>query len=140
MSSVPGTFSIGTLARATGTKVETVRYYEQAGLLAAPARTEGNYRAYTRAHLDRLGFVRRARGLGFSLDEVRELLRLSDQPEQPCEEVDRIARGHLEAVERKMADLAALVLQPEFTRAWHRAQPSVPMSAAGALLVSAAPR
>jgi DNA-binding transcriptional MerR regulator len=100
--------SIGALARATGTKVETVRYYERAGLLPAPARTAGNYRAYRRAHLDRLGFIRRARELGFSLDEVRELLRLSDRPDQPCEEVDRIARGHLAEVERKIAGLAAL--------------------------------
>lgn len=108
MPGISGDLSIGTLARATGTKVETVRYYERAGLLPAPARTAGNYRAYQRAHLDRLSFIRRARELGFSLDEVRELLRLSDQPDQPCEEVDRIARGHLEAVERKVADLAAL--------------------------------
>lgn len=100
--------SIGTLARATGTKVETVRYYERAGLLPAPARTGGNYRAYQQAHLDRLGFIRRARGLGFSLGEVRELLRLSDQPDRSCEEVDRIAREHLAEVERKVADLAAL--------------------------------
>lgn len=103
-----GSLSIGALARATGTKVETVRYYERAGLLPAPARTEGNYRAYRRAHLDRLSFIRRARELGFSLDEVRELLRLSDRPDQPCEEVDRIARGHLAEVERKIAGLAAL--------------------------------
>jgi Cu(I)-responsive transcriptional regulator len=100
--------SIGDLARATGTKVETIRYYERIGLLPAPARTQGNYRAYGREPLDRLSFVRRARDLGFSLDAVRELLRLSDQRDRPCEEVDRIARGHLAEVERKIADLAAL--------------------------------
>jgi DNA-binding transcriptional MerR regulator len=101
-------FSIGALAQATGTKVVTVRYYERVGLLPTPLRTAGNYRAYERAHLERLGFIRRARELGFSLDEVRELLRLSDRPDASCEEVDRIARAHLEAVERKIADLAAL--------------------------------
>ena len=102
------TFGIGELARATGTKVETIRWYERIGLLPAPARTGGNYRAYGRAHLGRLSFVRRARDLGFSLDQVRELLRLSDQQDRPCEEVDRIARGHLAEVEHKIADLAAL--------------------------------
>ena len=100
--------SIGALARATGTKVETIRYYERAGLLPAPARTGGNYRAYDPGHLDRLGFIRRARDLGFSLDEVRALLRLSDQRDRSCDEVDRIARAHLADVERKIADLAAL--------------------------------
>jgi DNA-binding transcriptional MerR regulator len=102
------TFGIGELARATNTKVETVRWYERIGLLAAPARTGGNYRSYGREHLDRLSFVRRARDLGFSLDQIRELLRLSDQQNRSCEEVDLIARGHLAEVERKVADLTAL--------------------------------
>jgi Cu(I)-responsive transcriptional regulator len=102
------TFRIGELARATGTKVETIRWYERIGLLATPARTGSNYRAYGPAHLARLSFVRRARDLGFSLDQVRELLRLSDQRDRPCEEIDLIARGHLDEVERKVADLTAL--------------------------------
>lgn len=102
------TFGIGELARATSTKVETIRWYERVGLLAPPARTGGNYRAYARSHLERLSFVRRARDLGFSLDQVRELLRLSDQQDRSCEEVDLIARGHLAEVERKVADLTAL--------------------------------
>jgi len=102
------TFRIGELAGATGTKVETIRWYERIGLLAAAARTSSNYRSYGPAHLARLSFVRRARDLGFSLDQVRELLRLSDQRDRPCEEIDMIARGHLEEVERKVADLTAL--------------------------------
>ena len=101
-------FSIGDLARRTGTKVETIRYYERIGLLPAPARTEGNYRRYAARHLERLSFIRRGRDLGFSLDEVRALLRLADDRAQPCAEVDRIARLHLTEVERKLADLAAL--------------------------------
>ncbi|HKM61756.1 MAG TPA: helix-turn-helix domain-containing protein [Acidisphaera sp.] len=101
-------FSIGELARATSTKVETIRYYERVGLLPPPARTGGNYRAYVQPHLERLSFIRRGRGLGFSLDEVRELLRLSDDRERPCAEVDRIARAHLAEVECKLADLTRL--------------------------------
>jgi len=99
---------IGELGRATRTKVETIRYYERIGLLPPPARTGGNYRAYTRHHLELLSFVRRGRDLGFSLDEVQELLRLSDDRDQSCAEIDRIARHHLIDVERKLADLATL--------------------------------
>lgn len=103
-----GTFNIGALARLTGTKVETVRFYERIGLLPPAARTGGNYRAYARSHLERLSFIRRGRDLGFSLNEVRELLRLSDDRDRSCAEVDRIARVHLIEVERKLADLMAL--------------------------------
>ncbi|WP_043334325.1 MerR family transcriptional regulator [Belnapia moabensis] len=100
--------SIGDLARATDTKVETSRWYERVGVLAAPARTSGNYRAYGSEHLERLSFVRRARDLGFSLDQVRDLLQLADDRNQSCDAVDRVAREHLEQVERKIADLKAL--------------------------------
>jgi Cu(I)-responsive transcriptional regulator len=102
------TLRIGELAQATSTKVETIRYYERIGLLPVPARTGGNYRAYARHHLERLSFIRRGRDLGFSLGEVRELMRLSDDRDQSCAEVDRIARAHLSDVEHKLADLAAL--------------------------------
>jgi Cu(I)-responsive transcriptional regulator len=100
--------TIGDLAKETGTKVVTIRYYEQAGLLPPPERTTGNYRAYELGHLHRLRFIRRCRDLGFSLDQVRDLLRLSSQVDQECCEVDRIAAEHLAAVERKIADLARL--------------------------------
>lgn len=102
------TFSIGELARRAGTKAETVRWYEREGLLPAPARTAGGHRAYTRAHLDRLAFVRHARELGFPLDRIRELLRLTDDPERSCAEADRIARAHLDAVRGRIARLRAL--------------------------------
>ena len=101
-------FSIGHLARITGTKVETVRYYERIGLLPAPARTAGNYRAYGPDHLNRPSFVRRARDLGFSIEQVRELLGLADDRDRSCEAVDAISREHLRQVERKIADLVAL--------------------------------
>ena len=100
--------SIGELGRRTNTKVETVRYYERIGLLASPARTEGNYRSYGETDLNRLSFIRRARDLGFPLDQVRALLGLSDQRDHPCDEVDEMVQAHLNAVERKIADLQAL--------------------------------
>lgn len=100
--------TIGALADLTGTKVETIRYYERLGLLTAPARTSGNYRSYEHSHLARLSFIRRARDLGFSLDQVRVLLGLADQKDRSCESVDAIAREHLAEVERKIADLKGL--------------------------------
>ena len=103
-----GSFGIGELARATGTKVETIRYYERTGLLSAPPRTDGNYRAYAQRHLGHLSFIRRARDLGFSIEQVKALLGLADQRERSCEAVDVIAREHLSEVERKLADLTAL--------------------------------
>ncbi|MGK2742458.1 MerR family DNA-binding protein [Tepidicaulis sp. LMO-SS28] len=78
------------------------------GLLANPRRTTANYRAYERKHLDRLRFIRRCRNLGFTLEQVRDLLRLSSDEQQDCAEVDRIAAQHLAAVERKIGDLKRL--------------------------------
>ena len=72
--------TIGTLAKKTGTKVQTIRYYEQIGLLPEPGRSAGGQRRYGDSELDRLSFVRHARQLGFSLDAIRELLDLSDHP------------------------------------------------------------
>lgn len=99
---------IGDLARATGTVAETIRFYEKVGLLPEPGRTSGNYRAYDASHLRRLSFIRRARDLGFSLDQVRELLSLADDRGRPCDAVDGLARQHLAEVDRKIEDLAAL--------------------------------
>ncbi len=100
--------TIGKLAGATGTKVETIRYYEQIGLLPAPARSAANYRSYETAHLRRLSFIRRARDLGFSIDQVRELMGLADRRDQSCIAVDVIANQHRDAVTQKIADLTAL--------------------------------
>ena len=102
------TYAIGDLARHTGTKVETIRWYERDGTMPPPARTEGGRRAYTRAHLDRLAFIRPARELGFRLDDVRTLLQLSDDPDRPCADADLIARQHLGAVRSRIARLQAL--------------------------------
>ena len=101
-------FTIGDMGKATGTKIETIRYYERIGILPKPARSTNNYRDYGQAELGRLSFVRRARDLGFSLDQVRALLRLSDNRSCDCAGIDRIAQEHLQEVDRKIADLSAL--------------------------------
>lgn len=100
--------TIGRLAKATGTKVETVRWYEKVGLIDPPNRTDANYRVYSDRDLARLSFIRRARNLGFSLDQVRALIEISDQRDRDCGTVDALASGHLEEIDRKIADLTAL--------------------------------
>jgi DNA-binding transcriptional MerR regulator len=100
--------TIGDLAKATGTKAVTIRYYEHAGLLSAPPRTANNYRAYSRGHLTKLRFIRRCRELGFTLGQVRDLLRLSSREDHACTDVDRITAEHLAAIETKVADLRRL--------------------------------
>ena len=99
---------IGDLSRETGTKVVTIRYYEKVGLLPAPVRSTGNYRSYDLQALERLRFIRRCRDLGFSLNQIRELLELSSEEERDCGEVDAITALHLAEVERKIADLQGL--------------------------------
>lgn len=99
---------IGSLAKRTGCKVQTIRYYEQVGLMPRPERTQGNQRLYGEAQADRLAFIRHSRELGFSLDAVRELLALSDDPHRSCEEADRIARSHLQEVKARIASLTVL--------------------------------
>ena len=100
--------SIGTLARRSGSNVETIRFYEKIGILPKPARTEGGHRTYGPAHVERLTFIRRSRELGFTLDEVRGLLRLADQPQTSCAEVKQVAVSHLADVKAKIADLRAM--------------------------------
>lgn len=103
--------TIGKLASATATKVETIRYYEQIGLLAAPPRSAANYRTYEGEHLRRLSFIRRARDLGFSIDQVRELMGLADRRDQSCMAVDIIANQHRAEITRKITDLTALATE-----------------------------
>ena len=100
--------AIGGLARATGTKTETIRYYERIGLLPKPSRTAANYRSYGAGELARLSFIRRARALGFSIEQVSALLDLADRRDRSCEAVDALAREHLVTIEAKIADLSAL--------------------------------
>ena len=100
--------TIGKLACETGVKVVTIRYYEQIGLMPIAPRTDGNYRTYSLEHRRRLLFIRRCRDLGFTLDQIRDLLRLSSEKTQACAEVDRIAEQHRHTVEAKLADLTRL--------------------------------
>ena len=100
--------AIGDLARLTGTKVNTIRFYEDGGLLPQAERTASGRRIYRDEDTRRLTFIRQSRNLGFPLDTVRELLTLADDANQSCEAIDRIARVHLAEIDRKIADLSAL--------------------------------
>lgn len=99
---------IGDLAKATRTKVETIRYYERIGLLPKPDRTSGNYRSYRAGHRARLAFIRRAREFGFSIGQIRGLLSLADHGERSCLQVDAIAREHLAEVDARIRALRSL--------------------------------
>lgn len=99
---------IGDLAKQTGVKIVTIRYYEKIGVLPVVKRTSGNYRSYGVDHVRRLRFVRRCRDLGFSLEQVRDLLRLSSQNGPSCAEVCDLAARQRKAVEAKIADLKRL--------------------------------
>lgn len=101
-------FAIGELARRSGVKVPTIRYYEQIGLLPSPPRTQGQQRRYDEGHASRLVFVRHARELGFDVEAIRELLAMSAKPEQSCAEVDEMARRHIAEIDRRIAHLSAL--------------------------------
>lgn len=101
-------FSIGDLSRATGVKATTIRWYEGEGLLPAPARSEGGHRAYTAAHLRRLGFIRHARELGFPMPAIRELLDLVDHPDRDCRVAHGVASGQVAAIDAKIRQLRAL--------------------------------
>ncbi|MBU8541940.1 MerR family transcriptional regulator [Falsiroseomonas tokyonensis] len=100
--------SIGDLSRRTEVNIETIRYYEKIGLLPVPGRTEGRHRVYGPAHVARLTFVRRSREVGFSLDEVRSLLKLVDGGHSSCSDVQAVTLDHLHEVRKKIADLQRL--------------------------------
>jgi DNA-binding transcriptional MerR regulator len=105
--------TIGKLGAAAGVKVPTIRYYEQIGLLPEADRSAGNQRLYGQATLDRLAFIRHARDLGFRLEAIRDLLSLSDRPDQSCAAADTIARAQLAEVESRIVRLTALKAELE---------------------------
>ena len=98
----------GALAARTGCNIETIRYYERVGLLPPPPRSVGGHRLYAEGLVRRLNFVRRSRDLGFSIEEIRELLRLVDGGTYTCREVEQLARDHVREIRRKIADLRRL--------------------------------
>lgn len=95
----------GDLARLTGCNLETIRYYENIGVMPEPPRSSKNYRVYDDRHVARLCFIMRARELGFTLDEVRDLLALVDGGAQTCGEVQGLANSHLASIRAKIDDL-----------------------------------
>lgn len=100
--------AIGDLARQTGTKVNTIRFYEDIGLLPRAVRTASGRRTYGIPDVRRLAFIRHGRALGFSVEEIRSLLALSDEPERDCAEAAAIARRHLRDIETRIARLETL--------------------------------
>ena len=100
--------SIGKLSAATGVKVPTIRYYEEIGLLPEAERSAGNQRLYGVKEQERLAFIRHSRELGFPLDDIRELLSLSDQPDMSCAAADVIATRQLVSVKDRITRLQAL--------------------------------
>ncbi|NQD37926.1 helix-turn-helix domain-containing protein [Permianibacter sp. IMCC34836] len=99
---------ISEAAAASGCHVETIRYYESVGLVPKPMRTGSGYRAYAPADVDRLRFISRGRELGFSLEEIRSLLRLNDDPKLSCGDVDALARTHLTDIHQRIEELTRM--------------------------------
>ena len=99
---------IGELSRRTGVKVPTIRYYEQIGLLPDPPRTDGRQRRYGLDEVKRLIFIRHARELAFDVEDIKQLLALSETPQRSCHEADSIAIRHLAEIEERIARLEAL--------------------------------
>jgi Cd(II)/Pb(II)-responsive transcriptional regulator len=99
---------IGALSEATGTPIETIRFYERQGLLPPPARAENNYRMYLPAHVERLAFIRQCRNLDMTLDEIRALIALRESPAQDCGEVNALLDEHIGHVAHRIRELRAL--------------------------------
>ncbi len=98
----------GELAILIGCSIETIRYYEQVGLLPPPPRSQGGHRLYGQDLVKRLNFVRRSRALGFTLEEIRELLRLVDGGNYTCAQVETLALEHAREIRQKITDLKKL--------------------------------
>lgn len=122
---------IGELAQATQTPAATIRFYEREGLMPTAARSAANYRHYGPAHVQRLALIRRCRGLDMSLDEVRALLALWDEPAAPCDDVNRLLDAHLAHVQARLRELRAL--QRELQALRQRCQQAQTAGACGIL-------
>lgn len=102
---------IGDLGKRTGCQVETIRYYENEGLLAKPSRSNGNYRLYSEDHVERLQFIRHCRSLDMTLSEIRALLRFRDAPDENCGEVTILLDEHIGHVTSRIGELRSLQRQ-----------------------------
>lgn len=102
------TLSIGELAREGQVNLETIRYYEREGLMLPPHRKESGHRAYARSDVRRLRFIKRAKALGFTLSEIRELLAIKVDPHQPCTDVVHQIETKVREVRAKIAHLQAI--------------------------------
>jgi len=105
MASHTRDFYIGEVAKLTGVKIETIRYYEKAGILDAPERGQNGYRLYTKAQIERLMFVKRCRALGFSLSQTLSLLNLANSEGRTCQQISQKAERQLKDVRAKIDDL-----------------------------------
>jgi len=101
-------YAIGEASNLTGVNIETIRYYERISLLPRPARTPGGNRQYTHDQLKRLSFVKRCRGLGFNLDDIRALLEMVDRDDFTCAQIHGMTISHLVNVDKKLAELRRL--------------------------------
>ena len=110
-NAVTETLKIGELATRTGCPVETIRYYEHEALLLAPVRSNGNYRLYGKAHVERLSFIRNCRSLDMALDEIRTLLRFRDAPQENCDGANQLLDEHIGHVASRIAALNMLARQ-----------------------------
>ena len=104
-----GLLDIGRAAKASGVSVKMIRHYEEIGLLGKVARTYANYRVYSGSNVHTLRFVRRARALGFSIDDIRELLSLWQNKSRPSASVKKIAAGHMDDLKRKIAEMQSML-------------------------------
>jgi DNA-binding transcriptional MerR regulator len=101
-------FFIGELARQTGTNPKTVRYYEDISLLPRPKRGINNYRVYSQDTIRRLGFIKKAQNLGFTLREIKEILGTSDRGSDPCEHLGGLLKRRIASIESKLKELKSL--------------------------------
>jgi MerR family transcriptional regulator, copper efflux regulator len=125
---------IGAMGKKAGVSVQTIRFYERQGLLPKPPRKESGYRLYRDTDLKRLVYVRQAKALRFSLDEIRRILRMRDRGQCPCASVLRLAEQHLETIEHQLGQLSTF--RDELRRAIRKwKQPKQPRLSADAFCV-----
>jgi MerR family transcriptional regulator, copper efflux regulator len=104
-----GLLDIGRASKASGVSVKMIRHYEEIGLLGKVARTYANYRVYTDGNVHTLRFIKRARALGFSIDDIRELLSLWQNKSRPSASVKKVAAGHMDELKRKIAEMQSML-------------------------------